>query len=68
MQRETYRIETKLINDFPASYPSAGFHGHKVKEVKNVIEFRKLFDGFKRAMKFGSSMSPVRWETAKTHV
>lgn len=57
MQRSTYRIETRLINDFPLSVSDEKvFKGSdKTEEVKNVKELRKFFNGLKRAMKFGSS-------------
>lgn len=52
MQRKTFKIERKLLNDLSV-HDGRKENFKEVKTAKKTIEIRKFFDGFKRAMKFG---------------
>lgn len=54
MQRTQFRIEKKLINDLTVNDGRRRENFKETNNVKNKKEIRKFFDGFKRAMSFGS--------------
>lgn len=54
MQRTNFKIEKKLINDLNAQTGRKREDFKEVKNVKNSKEIKKFFDGFRRAMSFGS--------------
>jgi hypothetical protein len=54
MQRSNFKIEKKLINDLSVQDGRRRENFKEVKNVKSAKEIRKFFDGFKRAMSFGS--------------
>lgn len=52
MQRSKITIETRLVDNLSLVHNKNAYD--KSKEVKNVKELHKFFNGFKRALKFGS--------------
>lgn len=61
-QRSKFKIETKLINDFPLNLSIQSVERlekekclNEVKNGKRAKDFKIFFNGFKRAMRFGLS-------------
>lgn len=52
MQRSKIRIETRLVDNLSLVRNEKAFD--KSKDGKSAKEFQKFFNGFKRALKFGS--------------
>lgn len=53
MQRSKLKIESKLINDLSVQNGKA-IERKELKNDTSAKEIRKFFNGFKRAIKFGS--------------
>lgn len=52
MQQTKFKVETKLINDM--SVQNGGIYERKEESKKSSREIRNFFNGFKRAIIFGS--------------
>lgn len=61
MQRNCKELEPKLINDFSVNVQEErkSTHDRKLKQERNAKDFKRFFNSFTRAMKFGAQQKEI---------